>query len=196
MSSESSTAPDEAIPTVSVRGSLMAWLRSLSLLEMICCLSILVGIGGFALVVFLPALMDFPKPAALATSGDFPLKGEHVEVLAAKAHWLKPTEELASSEMAALPVLQLKLSGKGLARVLFRDAEGRAIGDPVTIPVAGQKQLPAVGTTGLATPGDYAAYRVGEIDAWKVELLEAPSDAQDPAEFTRLFQMRIPAILR
>lgn len=172
------------------------WVCSLSLIEKLCCLLIVAGVLLFVLTVFLPALLDFPKEVELQVSGDFPIKGKYLEVTSANTYWRKPMLEGEGADIVRdgtilIPVLDMKLSGSGRLRVLFRDGEGALVGDPVALSPNGSQDFAATSTVGLNQEGDFAEHRTGIVELWTVEFYEAPVGATKQEDFKSLFQMKI-----
>ncbi len=177
------------------------WLKSLSLGEKLCCLLIVIGILVFALTVFLPALFDSSETEEMASVGDFPIKGKHVEVQSANTHWRPPVLEGPNADTVRtgthhVPEVSLKLSGNASVRILFRNSQGQLVGDPVTHEVSGSQEVTAISTHGLMHAGGFAALQTGQDEPWSVELLEAAAGTEDADGYASLFKMIVSPVLK
>ena len=177
------------------------WIRSLSMVEKLCCLFMVVGVIIFGLTVFAPALFDFPDEPEILVSKDFPLKGEHVEVTLADSYWREPVLEgpdadTVQADIAFVAVLEMKLKGSGGIRVLFRNADGEVVGDPVTHEVKGEGGFSAVCTSGLKDVGALAGYQSGQGGSWVAEFYEAASGASSADDYALLFKMNVSSVLK
>lgn len=175
---------------------LSGWLKSLSLAEKLCCLLLVGGLLVFASTIFVPALFDYEKEQGPLTSGDFPIKGEHVGVLSAQTHWREAIldgedADTVRSGTLLIPEIDLSLNGSGNIRLLFRDSHNQLVGDPVAHQVQDSQQFSASSTAGLNEIGEFEAIRTGEAEWWSVEFHEAPAGDVDPSDFSLLFSMKI-----
>ena len=186
-----STAPAAAKPR-----TLCSWLGPISTLEKFSCALILLGVFAFCALVFVPALLDFPEETQLMAEDDFPIKGQWVEVSSASTYWRRPVSEGQDADTVRagtrlIPIVDLELSGKGRIRLIFRDSDGKAVGDPIVRDVGAKENWSAACTAGLIGSGDFAAYQMGELQAWCVELYETAAD-----EDSMLFKMNISPTLK
>lgn len=194
-------ATTESVASISKTRRISCWLRSLSMVEKLCCAAIVVGVLVFAAVVFIPALYGLPDETQLLEASDFPVQGSQVRVESAETYWRVPTAEDENADRvrvdtALLPVFDAKLSGQGQVRLRFRDAEGQIAGDLVSLDLSGDAHHSVVGTAGLMRHGDFAAYRVGEVEAWIVEFHEVPEGTVEISDETELFKMKIFPVLK
>lgn len=190
-----------SVASISRTLRISGWLRSLSMVEKLCCAAIVVGVFVFAAVVFIPALYDFPDEPQLLEASDFPVQGSQVRVESAETYWREPTAEDENADKvredtAFLPVFDAKLSGQGRVLLLFRDAEGQIAGDLLSLELSGEANHAVAGTAGFMRHGDFAAYRAGEVESWIVEFHEVPEGTEEISDKTELFKMKISPILK
>lgn len=177
-------------------------IRAFSYLEQLSCLLILIGIIGFSTAVFFPALLGFPQKQEFLESRDFPVRGNHIVVIDAETYWREPVTEGDDADtvrlgVALLPVIDLKFkTDPGMIRLLFRNSEGRLVGDPITRAVKGEQSLSLSATTGLRDTGMFSAYRTGEMEPWVVEVFEAPGSNTSSDAFKPVFKMTIAPLLK
>lgn len=177
-------------------------IRAFSYLEQLSCVLILIGIIGFSTAVFFPALLGFPQKQEFLESRDFPVRGKHIVVTDAETYWREPVTEGADADtvrlgVALLPVIDLKFkTDPGMIRLLFRNSEGRLVGDPLTRMVKGEQSLSLSATTGLRDTGMFSAYRTGEMEPWVVEVFEAPGSNTSSDAFEPVFKMTIAPLLK
>jgi hypothetical protein len=163
-------------------------------LGMIILAALLVMGGVFA---YLQSIKRLPTGSARADSGDFPIKGAMITVDSATSYWRQPVREGPETDTfrrgtALLPVLVLKIAdGRGAIRVLFRNDEGKGIGDPVTRTIQGAQTLEIPATAGFDDIGMHAAYRTGGSKPWTIEVFEATSEASAGTDIKRLFEINI-----
>ena len=158
-------------------------------------LLVLLLIGGGVLV--LKTFGRLPTEAKRVEAGSFPVRGRLVTVLIADSYWRAPGSNGASSEIvrrgtALVPVVSFKVSGGPAAvRVIFRDSDGKVVGDVVTRAVKAGSELEVAATAGFEEVGMHAAYRTGQSKPWTVQLYEAASASAPSPDFKKLFEMRI-----
>ena len=162
-----------------------------------------IGMGAFLMLLVVGGgLVYFFTLAKLPSDSDlngqkFPVNGVHFSVLSAGSFWRAPVTSGGNRDTfrrgtVLLPVLSFTVgSGQGAFRVLFRDSEGKVIGDAVTQKVSPGLKLNIAATAGFEEAWMHDAYRVSEGKPWVVEVLEAPSETSQGNEFKRLFEMNI-----
>ena len=189
-------APPVAAPEVAAPISLRPQLN-LSPVERIGLIALLVLllIGGVVLVF--SSLGRLPTEAKRVEADSFPFKGQLVTILSADSFWREPSSDGPNAEIvrrgtALVPVLSLKISGGPAAvRIIFRDSDGKVVGDVVTRPVKAGSVLDIAATAGFDEVGMHAAYRTGQSKPWTVQLYEAASVSSPSQDFKKLFEMKI-----
>lgn len=177
-------------------------IRAFSLLEQVSCVLIALGVVGFSSAVFFPALYDFPQDEPYLESNDFPVSGKNIQVRKAETYWREPIMIGADADtvrlgVALLPVIDMELGdASGMIRLLFRNSEGRLVGDAQSMAVKGGSSVSLSSTTGLEDSGMFSAYRIGETKPWTVEVFEAPSADAAPNSYELVFKMTIAPILK
>lgn len=189
-----------------LNGGWWHWLRSVgrriaafSMIEQAAWIGLMLLLGGFTALAFLPAMKQLPKQREVLGSDDFPIQGERVGVLAADTAWRQPVTEGPDADTCRrgtllLPIVELELEAKAASaiRVIFRDQNGVGVGDPVSRALAaGTHKLSLAGTAGFDQPGMFAAYRTGEAKPWTVQVYEAASVDAGVGEVRLLFELPI-----
>ncbi|HEX5790708.1 MAG TPA: hypothetical protein VFY13_06120 [Luteolibacter sp.] len=189
-----------------LNGGWWHWLRSVgrriagfSMIEQAAWIALMLLLGGFSALAFLPAMNQLPKQREALSSDDFPIQGERVGVLAADTAWRPPVTEGPDADTCRrgtllLPMVDLELEAKtpSAIRVIFRDQNGVGVGDPVSRAIAaGTQKLSLAGTAGFDQPGMFAAYRTGEAKPWTVQVYEAASVDAGADEVRLLFELPI-----
>lgn len=132
----------------------------------------------------------------------FPVKGQLVEIKDAKTYWRAPVLEGPKRDpirrgTRLIPILELEVVGGPAAlRVIFRDDEGRSVGDPIIHPVAASGKFALASTAGFEDLGMHAAYRTEELDPWSVEVSEAASADASGNDFSLILKMNLSSDLR
>lgn len=132
----------------------------------------------------------------------FPVKGEHFEIKNATTYWRAPVVEGPDKDpirrgTRLIPIVELELSGGPAAlRVIFRDDEGRGVGDPIIRHVASPGKIALAATAGFEDPGMHAAYRTEELDPWSVEVSEASGVDSPGSDFSQILKMNLSSDLR
>lgn len=167
------------------------------------------AIGGFAFILLLTGIWVISRFSAhlhfqssVVEMPDYPLKGEHAVISNGETYWREPvrdgpSRDVARREVAMIPVLELTLdSGKssaGALRVIFRNAEGEAVGDSITRSFAGGRfdasgdaKIAFPATDGFLEEGTFNGYRTRTGKPWMVEVLEGPSSDSPAGSFKKL----------
>ena len=156
-------------------------------------LMLLMG-GG---VVYFKTIHDLPDGSGGFEANDLPLKGEHLTIVSAGSYWRAPIAEGAHAETfrrdtQLVPVVCLTVKGGPAAiRVIFRDSDGKVIGDAVTRAIQAETSLEVAATAGFEEVGMHAAYRTGQSKPWAVQVYEAPSENSPGPAFKKLFEMNV-----
>ncbi len=210
----SSSVPEESDedPVVhSFRGWLKRTLASLSLLEQ-------ASVGLLIITLLVAAFWSTSVVSAripntiIASKLRYPLKGESVVVANYESYWRKPIREGASadegvsSNIQIIPVVELTLAAESKAkalRFLFRNEDGRYVGDSTTVTISGSNYQPAIdvtavtsgkkaiirSTTGFEFEGELIAYLADDDFQWEVVILES----KDGKTFTEFMAIPISA---
>jgi hypothetical protein len=158
----------------------------------------ILGLAAFAFSLLLAAIWvlsrffsSFEFKSEFVQGPDFPVKGEHAALAGAETYWRPPVREgdardFARREVKMIPVLEVTLdpdgSPDGALLVIFRNGEGKPVGDSIRRSFSGGRfdssgdatiSFPA--TDGFAAQGDFNAYRTGKGESWMAEILEGPS---------------------
>ena len=163
------------------------------------CLILLLGLGGFA---YRHSIRMLATENDLVESSDFPIPGKHLTVEAVTTYWREPILEGEGRDNCRrgtllLPVVELRVTGgPGAIRVFFRNQDGELVGDAVTRATTPGATLLVPATAGFEDSGMYAAYRIGTVPPWSVEVHEAAATGGAKEAFTRLFEMNLSASRR
>jgi len=157
----------------------------------------------FALVVLGGGSLFYGRLNRLAAGGDamaenqFPIKGNFTRIIAADTYWRAPVIEGPMAEKVRpgtqlIPVIKLTAEGSPAGiKVLFRNSDGRLVGDALTRTLNPGASWEVAATTGFNDAGMFAAYRAGQGKPWTVEVEEAPTETASNAEFKKLLNMAI-----
>ncbi len=132
----------------------------------------------------------------------FPVKGERFEIKNATTYWRAPVLEGPDKDpirrgTRLIPIVELEIAGGPAAlRVIFRDDEGRSVGDPIIRHVSSAGKLSLAATAGFEDPGMHAAYRTEELDPWSVEVSEAAGVDSPGSDFSLILKMNLSPDLR
>jgi hypothetical protein len=154
---------------------------------------LLVG-GG---LIFISVSNRLSTDTGLSKAEDFPVKGQHLEILAAMTYWRAPIADGKGADTVRrgtqlLPVLVLTSKGGPAAvRLFFRNQDGVVMGDAVTRAILPGVPLEVAATAGFDDLGMHAAYRTGQSKPWTIEVREAPNLTSPNSEFKRLFDVAI-----
>jgi hypothetical protein len=138
----------------------------------------------------------------------YPLKGELAWVESAQTFWREPVRSGETRDVGArrkvviIPVLELTLdaahSGGGSLRVIFRNAEGNPVGDPITrsfgagrFEASDSPTASFAATDGFTEDGDFQAYRTGKGKLWTADVLEGPPGDSAASSFKKLSSIPI-----
>ncbi|NJM36902.1 MAG: hypothetical protein HC845_02965 [Akkermansiaceae bacterium] len=144
---------------------------------------LLAGLGTFA---FMKSIAQLETSSIYDSDLKFPIKGERLNVTTATSYWRAPNTNGASNESVRdgtvlIPVLELTSStGPAALRVVYRDEEGKIIGDILNRPIASGEKITIPATAGFNNHGQHAAYRAGQAKRWMIEILEAASEKPLP----------------
>ena len=170
---------------------------SLSKLEKVGLIVLVVLLVGGGLATFISSLGSLPTESVRAEENDFPIQGKRITVKSAKTFWRAPITDGDSPDTVRmgtqlLPVLEVSFTGGPAAiRVLFKNEDMRSVGDTVTRMVQGDSKLEIPATAGFDDPGMHAAYRTGESKPWTIEVFEAGSEDAASSDFKQLFEINI-----
>lgn len=210
--SESSSEGVATLPlSVSIRKLATKALSSLSLLEQ-AALGLLVLTLLIAGIWSTSILFSQIPNTIIASKLKYPLKGDSLVVESLESYWRSPIREGAnidegvSETIEIIPEVKLTLhpqsSAKAL-RFLFRDEEGRFVGDSSTVRISGAKFLPSDSvtastngattivrsTTGFQHEGELISYLADDTFQWEIVILES----KDGEEFTEFMAIPISA---
>ena len=146
---------------------------------------------------FANSLNRIPAPPAALTADDFPIKGKQFTVVKAETFWRKPIvngDALDNVRRGTLliPVLNLTSEGgSGAVRVIFRDSDGKSVGDVISRSVSGNDKIEIAATAGFEDMSVHAAYRTGDIKPWIVEVHQGPAVNAPGDAYSKLFEIPI-----
>ena len=158
-------------------------------------LLLLLLVGSIALI--LSTFSRLPTESARTQASDFPVSGKHVKISTADSYWRAPIAEGTDKEVVRrgtvlIPVLKLTASGGPAAlRVVFRDSEGKVVGDVITRRAQVDAPMEIAATAGFEEVGMHAAYLTGQGKPWTVEIYEAATPNSPSQDFKRLIEMKI-----
>lgn len=184
-------APENAVP-ISLRPHLR--LSQVERIGLGTLLALLL-IGGA--VIFFNTIHRLPSGSQRLKANDFPVKGQHIVILAAYTYWRAPIFEGKNVETfrrgtQLLPVVKLTSSGAPASiRVFFRNSDGEVIGDAVTRTLTPGPPLEVAATAGFEDVGMHAAYRTGQSKPWTVQVDEAPAADSPSSDYKKLFEMNV-----
>ncbi|HEY1121513.1 MAG TPA: hypothetical protein VGE67_07920, partial [Haloferula sp.] len=173
-----------------------------------------IGIATFAVVALIASVWMLTRFFTLLTftrdsdsRPDYPLKGELVQIASGSTFWREPVRtgenrDVAKREVIMIPVLELSLdpekSGGGSLRVIFRNAEGEPVGDPITrsfgagrFEGSGNASSSFAATDGFTAEGEFQAYRTGKGKLWTADVLEGPPGGTPASAFKKLSSIPI-----
>jgi hypothetical protein len=133
---------------------------------------------------------------------EYPVKGEHLEIKNATTYWRAPVAEGPDADpirrgTRLIPVVELELVGGPAAlRLIFRDEEGRGVGDPIIRFVPSSGKLALAATAGFEDPGMHAAYRTEQLEPWSVEVSEATQVDAPGSSFSKILKLNLSSDLR
>lgn len=133
---------------------------------------------------------------------EYPVKGEHLEIKNATTYWRAPVAEGPDADpirrgTRLIPVVELELVGGPAAlRLIFRDEEGRGVGDPIIRFVPSSGKLALAATAGFEDPGMHAAYRTEQLEPWSVEVSEAAQVDAPGSSFSKILKLNLSSDLR
>lgn len=187
----SKPTPQAEVPAVPMKRLEWAGLAVLAL--------IMVALAAGA---YLWSIHLLPKETPRWQQVAFPVKGVRFELKNATTYWRAPV--LTGPDMdpirrgtRLIPVVDLELAGGPAAlRVIFRDEEGRGVGDPIIRFVPSSGKLSLAATAGFEDPGMHAAYRTEELDPWSVEVSEAADVDSPGSEYSLILKMNLSSDLR
>ncbi len=121
---------------------------------------------------------------------ELPVSGKYATISAFSSSWV------SSSSSGFKPSVTLTLdekSSSGALRLYFRNTEKDIVGDPITVSFKegkfiknNQPTITVVSTKGFSLESDFHAYQLDRSLAWKVQILEAPSELSSSSEFTEI----------
>ena len=173
-----------------------------------------IGIATFAVVAMIASvwvLTRFFTLLSFTRESDsrphYPLKGELAQIVSGSTFWREPVRsgenrDVARREVGIIPVLELTLdpanSGGGSLRVIFRNAEGAPIGDPITrsfgagrFEATGNATVSFPATDGFLKEGDFQGYRTGKGKLWTADVLEGPPGGTPASSFKKISSIPI-----
>jgi hypothetical protein len=154
-------------------------------------------IAGLAIGAYFWSIHLLPEKTPRWQQIPFPVKGERVEIKHATTYWRAPVLEGPDKDpirrgTSLIPVVALELAGGPAAlRFIFRDDEGRGVGDPIIRALPSSGKLVVAATAGFEDPGMHAAYRTDELDPWTVEVSEAGAADSPGNEFSLILKMNL-----
>jgi len=145
---------------------------------------------------------QIPTRPLYPTAEKFPKSGQFLDITSLGTYWRKPIEAGENRDAVKLgtvliPVLNIGLKPKqdcGIL-VLFRDEQGKIIGDQITRSVNKDTELNIAATAGMLDLGMFQAYQLNDELAWSVEILEAKSTDVAVDEFVKVYETKIAALL-
>ncbi|MBB5351764.1 hypothetical protein HNR46_002003 [Haloferula luteola] len=158
--------------------------------------AILLGLG----IWWLSGLFSSVRTTGLGGDlPDLPAKGEFVRIEKIDTYWRKPIREgdhadRATSSALYIPVLSVTLDDdrSGALRVLFKDADGNFVGDPISHSISagkftgsGSETAEFAATDGFHQIAAFNGYRVDD-DRWTAEVYEASSLNASGSDFKKL----------
>lgn len=193
-SAEDESLPAAEEPAAPVPLRLKLNLSPVERIGMMALIALLLVGGGVLMVITFGRLPTEPKRVE---ASNFPIAGKLVAIRSADSYWRAPASDGTGSEIARrgtvlVPVVNLKVSGGPAAvRVIFRDSDGKVVGDVLTRAVNADSSLEVAATAGFEEVGMHAAYRTGQSKPWTVQLYEADSPSAPSQDFKKVFEMRI-----
>ncbi|MEK7951905.1 hypothetical protein [Luteolibacter soli] len=173
-----------------------------------------IGIATFVVVAMIASvwvltrffsLLSFTRDSDSRPS--YPMKGQLATISSGSTFWREPvrsgeSRDVAKRDVVLIPVLELSLdpgnSGGGSLRVIFRNAEGNPVGDPITrgfgagrFETTGNATATFTATDGFSADGDFQAYRTGKGKLWTVDVLEGPPGGTPASSFKKLSSIPI-----
>ena len=195
----------------SVRSTIQNALGSLSIVEQasIGLLTVILIVAGFWSASVVSARIP---NTVIASKLKYPLKGDSVVIASYDSYWRSPiregekVDEGVSESIEIIPEIKITLAPDSKAkalRFLFRDEEGRYVGDSSTVRISGSKFLPSENvtsitqgksalirsTTGFEHEGELISYLADEKFQWEVVILES----KDGLKFTEFMAIPISA---
>lgn len=158
-------------------------------------LLLLLLVGSIALV--LNIFSRVPTESTRTEANDFPVSGKYVKISTADSYWRAPVTEGDARDIVrrgtvVIPAVKLTASGGPAAvRVVFRDSDGKVVGDVITRRVQVDLPMEIAATAGFEDVGMHAAYRTGEGKPWIVQVYEAASENSPSQDFEMLIEMKI-----
>jgi hypothetical protein len=159
-------------------------------------------ITALAIGAYFWSIHRLPKKAPRWQQISFPMKGERFEIKNATTYWRAPVTEGPDRDpirrgTSLMPVIELEVAGGPAAlRVIFRDDQGRGVGDPIIRSITTSGKFALAATAGFEDPGMHAAYRTEELEPWVVEVSEAASAGSSGSDFSLVMKMNISPDLR
>ncbi|MGJ8724226.1 MAG: hypothetical protein ACSHYB_06695 [Roseibacillus sp.] len=186
-------------------------LGSLSLIEQ-------ASLGALTVILVVAAFWSTSVVSAripntiIASKLKYPLKGEAVVLASYESYWRSPIregeniDEGVSESIEIIPEVKVSLDSNSKAkalRFLFRDEEGRYVGDSSTVKISGSTFLPSENvtsstkgksaiirsTTGFEHEGELISYLADETFQWEIVILES----KDGIEYTEFMAIPISA---
>lgn len=158
-------------------------------------LLLLLLVGSIALV--LNIFSRLPTESAHTEASDFPVSGKYVKISTADSYWRPPVtegegREIVRRDTVLVPVVKLTASGGPAAvRVVFRDSDGKVVGDVITRRVQVDLPMELAATAGFEDVGMHAAYRTGNGKPWIVQIYEAATPSSPSQDFKKLIELKI-----
>lgn len=158
-------------------------------------LLVLLLVGSIAL--FLSTFSRLPTESTRTEANDFPVSGKYVKISTADSYWRAPVTEGEARDVVRrgtvlIPAVKLTASGGPAAvRLVFRDNEGKMVGDVITRRVEVDLPMEIAATAGFEEVGMHAAYRTGQGKPWIIQIYEAASENSPSRDFKMLIEMKI-----
>lgn len=131
----------------------------------------------------------------------FPKNGQFLDITSLDTYWRKPIEAGEKRDAVKLgtvliPVLDIGLKPKEECGILiiFRDEQGKIIGDQIMRSVTKNTELSITASAGMFNIGSFQAYLLDDEMAWTVEILESKSTDVAIDEFVKVFETKIAAV--
>jgi hypothetical protein len=167
---------------------------SLAVLCLILLIAAFLGIAHF--------FEQIPTRPLYPAAEKFPKSGQFLDITSLDTYWRKPIEAGENRDAVKLGTVLIPVLNIGLKPnqdcgilVLFRDEQGKIIGDQITRSVTKDTELKIAASAGMFDLGMFQAYLLNDELAWSVEILEANSSDAAMDEFVKVFETKIEALL-
>jgi len=186
VSADAATKPPFSLKSIELAG-----------LALLALLLVAIAMGGYFW-----SIHQLPEKKPQWSKIPFPVRGEIISIADATTYWRKPVLEGPDRDpirrgTVLIPVAELEITGGPAAvRAIFRNDEGRAVGDPIIRSIPSNGKLTVTATAGFEDLGAHAAYRANELEPWILEISEAPSVNSPGSSFSRVLNIHLSPELR